>query len=423
MNGSASWLHNRTLWFIARFNVYGIALSVLWSPFGTVLLQERVAQTTSQGFRDTALGIITFLGIGVAALTQPVAGQISDRAPLADRRRPFIVGATLVDLLFLLFVWWSPGLGWLFAAYVLLQLSTNVAQAGFQALIPDLVGPTDRGIASGIKNAYDLLGSIIGLAGVGLLLGAGVGTGGALAFIGAVLLLGAALALLWVPRVPPLPPGQRAGSLRELVDLRVIPKAFQLDFHAHRGFVLTVAVRFLFLLGVYPVQRFLLYFLQHRFGLRGVGEATSFYALGLLLIGALGAAAAGGLSDRFGRVNTLRLGILAGVLGLVGVAFSPSLPAMLGTGALMAVGIGTFQAVNWALLADHIPSGRGARFYGLSNIATAGASALAGLFGPLISLLSGATPLDSYTIVFSLGALLSLTSLWPLHRIRGTLRG
>ncbi len=411
-----SWLQNPTLAFAARFNIYAISLTVLWTPLGTILLQQRVSDVTSSALRDTALGVITFIGIGIAAGTEPIAGRISDRAPLPDRRRPFIVGGTLFNLLFLIFFWWAPNYWWLFGAYVLLQLSSNVAQAAFQALIPDLVGPPERGLASGVKNGYDLLGSIIGLAGVGALLGVGLGLGGSLAFIAAFLILGAGLSILWVPRVSPLPPEERAHNLGELVDPKALPDAFRLDLRVHWAFALAGLSRFLFLFGMFPVQRFFLYFAETRFGLHGTGEIASYYFAFLILVGAVSAAASGALSDRFGRLNALRLGIIASVVGLVGVAFSPSLLVLLAPGTVMAIGLGTFQAVNWALLSDFIPGGQEARFYGLANIATAGSSALAGLFGPLISWLGGLTPdYFTYSITFVIAAALALTSLIPLR--------
>lgn len=415
-----SWLRNPTLRFAARFNIYSVSLTALWTPLGTLLLQQRVSDIASPAFRDTALGILTFVGIGIAAITEPIAGRISDRAPLPDRRRPFIVGGTLLDLLFLVFLWWAPSYWWLFGAYILLQLSSNVAQSAFQALLPDLVRPAERGLASGVKNSYDLLGSIIGLVGVAALQGAGLGPGSALVYISGLLILGAGLSVFWVPRVSPLPPEERAHNLWELADPRAIPEAFHLDLRAHSAFALAGVSRFLFLFGMYPVQRFFLYFAESRFGLQGAGEIASYLFVFLILVGAVSAVASGPLSDRFGRLNALRLGIVVSVVGLLGVSFSPSLPVLLAPGALMAVGLGTFQTVNWALLSDFIPSGQEARFYGLANIATAGASAMAGLFGPLISVLGLATPYYTYSIAFSIAAVLALTSLIPLIWMRST---
>jgi MFS family permease len=47
-----------------------------------------------------------------------------------------------------------------------------------------------------------------------------------------------------------------------------------------------------------------------------------------------------------------------------------------------------FLPSNWALATDILPQGEEARYLGLTNIATAGASALARLIGPVIDLLN-----------------------------------
>jgi MFS family permease len=92
------------------------------------------------------------------------------------RRRPFIVGGTLFDLLFLLLIGASPLFlnsalnGWmqsnlgvtaayvaLLAGIVLLQISSNVAHGALQGLIPDLVPENQRGRASGVKAIMELL--------------------------------------------------------------------------------------------------------------------------------------------------------------------------------------------------------------------------------------------------------------------------
>lgn len=398
-----------TLWFAARINVYALSLTALWTPMNAVLIQERVSQTVPEALRGSAVGLISLLGIGLAALIQPFAGRLSDLAPLPDRRRPFIVGGTIVDLIFLLALGWAPDFVWLLAAYVMLQISSNVAQAAFQALIPDLVDRPSLGLASGVKNGFDVLGGALGLVGVGLLLGGG--TGRAFLFIALALGLGAALTVAWVPPVPPLPAPWRAAGLADLIRQVVTTRAFLVDLRGHRAFARAMAIRFLFLLGLYPVQRFLFFFLHDRFGIVNVARQTSIFALGALLLGAVGAVVAGTLSDRLGRFGMLRLSIAMTAIGVLGTAFSPSLFILAVTGSLLALGSGAFQAVNWALLGEDIPTGRGAQFYGLANIATAGASALAGLFGPIVDLGNYYLPSTGYLIAFALASLFTLASL------------
>ncbi len=410
----------RALLYAARINVYAISLSTLWTPLNTVLIQQRVSQIVPETIQGSALGLISLVGIGTAALVQPIAGRASDLAPLADRRRPFIVGGTVIDLIFLVLLWWTPSFTWLLLAYVLLQVSSNFAQAAFQALIPDLIDPPELGLAAGVKNAFDVVGSALGLLGVALLLRAGMGSGAILIFLGLALALGAALTLAWVPPISPLPLGTRARDVSDLIRHSVRVDALLGSVLHHRAFALAVLIRFLFLLGFYPVQRFFLFFLQDRFHVSGAAERTSLYALGALLLGVVGALVAGPLSDYLGRARTLRVSIAISAVGLLGTALAPSLLVLAGTGSLLALGSGAFQAVNWALLGDCIPRGRGAQFYGLANLATAGASALAGLYGPLVDVVNALLPAGTYTVTFSLAALITLSSLLPLARLLGS---
>ncbi|MHB1417838.1 MAG: MFS transporter [Chloroflexota bacterium] len=412
-------LHNRGFQFALRYNIFAIALSTFWTPIEVIILQQRITDTTSLDFRAAGLGIVTFVGIGIAALTEPIAGRISDLGPWADRRRPFIVGGAAVTLVFLGLFWWAPSYYWLFAAYVLMQLSSNFSQAGFQALIPDLAAENNRGLSSGVKNGYDVLGSAIGLIGVGTIIALGLGTGyretGPLAFIAIVYVICAILTILWVPTIGPLPQQQRPRSLGGLINFRALASSFTFDLNAHRGFALAIAIRFLFLLGMYPVERFFLFFIQDRYNLSSAATIASYYAVGILLVAALAALGAGFISDRVGRRITLAVGIVVSVIGIIGIAFSPTLLILAGAAVVAAIGLGTFQAANWALIADHIPNGRGARFFGLANVATAGASAIAGLTGLGVSALRSSGVSYTYELVFTATAIIALTSLIPLY--------
>jgi MFS family permease len=131
--------------------------------------------------------------------------------------------------------------------------------------------------------------------------------------------------------------------------------------------------------------------------------------------GAVAAATAGGLSDLLGRIPVIRLRIVIVAIGLIGIALSPSVNAATFAGGVLGLGVGMFISANWALLSDDIPPGQGARAYGLANIATAGASALAGLFGPVVDIANGHFPDATYPITFGLAAAIALTSLKPFH--------
>lgn len=406
-------------WFAARINLYVLSLSMLWSPMNSVLMPLRVSHTVPGDIRGSALGLLSFIGIGIAAVVEPIAGRVSDRADLPDRRRPFIVVGTALALPSLFVLWWAPSYFWLLAGYILLQICLNVAQAAFQAYIPDLVAPAELGLASGVNNALSILGGTLGLlaAGLPLMLGTGVGIGIALVLLGSGLAAGAVWVWVAVPRVPPLPRGERIASLRRLLGPGPVAQGFVDTLREHPRFAFATLARFLFLLGIYPLMRFLLYFLEDRFGLRQAASQAAVYVLGATVLAGASAVVSGRLSDRLGRIVVLRGCIVAAVVGMLIVALAPTLMLAAAGGGLVALGLGAFLAANWALLGDLIPHGMGARFYGVANIATAGASALAGVFGFVLDTARGLAPGAAYALTFGLAALVALTSFIPLRRI------
>jgi hypothetical protein len=99
-------LGSRSAWDAARLNVFAIALSALWTPLNSLGSTREFRGVAPPELRGTPQGILSILGIGIAALVQPIAGRASDRVPLPDRRRPFIVLPTLLSFLWLVALWW-----------------------------------------------------------------------------------------------------------------------------------------------------------------------------------------------------------------------------------------------------------------------------------------------------------------------------
>ena len=111
--------------------------------------------------KNTRLGLLTFAGLLLAMIVQPIAGAISDRSGFRwGRRRPYILIGSLIGILLL------PGIGLfhsyivLFIIYCLLQMSINTAQGPYQAFIPDLAPQDRKGLASGVKSLLEIIGGI-----------------------------------------------------------------------------------------------------------------------------------------------------------------------------------------------------------------------------------------------------------------------
>ena len=142
-------------------NSYWLGLSFMWNSLHVIILPAVLLNYAPEGLKNTYLGLLTFMGLVIALVVQPLSGAASDRLVSRwGRRRPLIVAGTLVDLVFLVFLGWAGGILWLAIGYIGLQFSSNVAHGPAQGIIPDQVPPAKFGVASGFKNVMDMAGLI-----------------------------------------------------------------------------------------------------------------------------------------------------------------------------------------------------------------------------------------------------------------------
>lgn len=358
-------------------------------------------QIAASGGDATSLGLLTLIAIALAALAQPLAGALSDRVG----RVPVMaagVGLAVGGLAVLLFS------GGLLLGTIVALVGVSTVQAGYQALLPDRIEPPSRGRASGAKGLFDIGGAFLAFALLGALLAAGETAI-------AAMVLGAALA------------GSVIVALFVLRTMSLVPTAGEHVRQASRGpdqrsgLVQLIAARFLFLLGIYAVGRFLLLFTADRLGLdadAAAGEAGAALAL-LTLVAALAALPAGWLADRVGRRQVMLTGGFAGGVGIAVLPLADSLPAILAFGTLMAIGTAAFGAASWAALADVTAGQSSGRLLGIANIGTAGAAAGAGLFGPFIDAIDNLVPDAGFTVAFVLAGAVAATGAVVGGRING----
>ncbi|MBI3740897.1 MAG: PucC family protein, partial [Chloroflexi bacterium] len=69
-------------------------------------------------------------------------------------------------------------------------------------------------------------------------------------------------------------------------------------------------------------------------------------------------------------------------------------------GLLIGIGMGFFTSANWAWAIDLAPREQGGKFLGLTNLATAGATVVTSLFGPIISFLNARDAGSGFTLMF-----------------------
>lgn len=393
----------RRLTTLVGISVFWLALSMLFDGLTVLVLPVQLGYATDGRGAATALGLVSFVGLLAGVLIQPVAGMISDRIR-ARAGRLLIVGAGVLLIVASLVVFgFAGGVLAVAAAYVGVQVAANVAQAGQQGLIPDLVPPPSRGMASGLKGAMDLGGAFIGFVVLGQLL-AGGDVWPALLGMGAVVGVTYALSFVLV-REPATGPATRVGRVR-------LTDAFRIDIGQHRTFVRLVISRFLFLLATYAIGRFFLLFVAERLGIpaRNAADEAGVLLAGLTLVTLLAAPPAGWTADRFGRVPPMIAGAGLSATGALLLAFANGELEILVFGSLMAVGSAAFAAANWAAVADLAPPTEAARFMALANFGTAGAAAIAGLFGPLIDAVEELAVGSGYTALLLVAVVVFVAS-------------
>ena len=408
-------------------NVYWFGLSFMWNALHPIILPALLLNFVPEKFKNTYLGGLTFAGLVLAMIVQPLAGRLSDTTQSRwGHRRPWILAGTLLSLVFLAGMALAGDFLWLLAAYVLLQVASNGAHGPAQGLIPDLVPEEQRGLAAGIKNLFDMLGLVVASLAAGQLM---KGNNPTLLFI----IIGAVLAVSTLITLLTTSEGTRSNRLtREqeqlqssLQSLRRLRSTGQRN---NSDYAWLIVSRFLILLGIYAVQTFIQYYIRDVLQVPNPTEVTgnllAMIGLPLTLI----VFPAGWLSDRIGRK---RLNLLAGVLitpAIFSLIFARDITTLLIFGAIIGLGTGVFLSANWALATDLIPKEEAGTYLGLTNLATAGSGAVGRLAGPLIDSVNALNPsaylgYPTLFILASLSVLLGTLLVLKIHKPERDWRG
>jgi len=399
-------------------NVYWFGLSFLWNGLGPIILPALLLTLVPDALKNTYLGGMSFAGLVLAAIVQPIAGALSDRTRTRwGRRRPWMLVGTLLSLICLAgmaaaaSVWGSFWI--LVAAFLCLEIAMNSAHGPAQGLIPDLVPQDRRGLASGIKNLFEMAALVVTSLVGGQLMS---GNNPVLAFsiTGGVLALATLVTLLGTPESPePAPEPASVNTPSRMRDL------LSVDWRSVPDYGRLLISRYLILLGIEVAQNFALYYVRDWLGLPDPSQVTGnlMAIIGLVLTALV--FPAGWLSDRIGRK---RLNLAAGglvALGILLLAFARGLLGLYLFGGLIGAGTGVFASVNWAWATDLIPGDEAGKYLGISNLATAGASACSRLAGPLIDGVNALRPGThlGYPVALTLAALSAFAGTLLMLRI------
>ena len=367
-----------------KITIFGLAMTALWSSLHSIILPLRIADFVAAGQQATYLGLLTVTGLLLAIVVQPIAGARSDRSGFRwGRRRPYILIGAVATLSFLPGIGLAGSLAILFAIYYLLQISSNTALGPYLAFIPDLVPEGKRGLASGVKGLLEILGAGISIWLIGNLMGNySIGEGGRWLWLSlgilAAVFLGTMIATVLMVKEPPGAGGPKLPLLSTL------SKTFKIDVKANPDFIRFLLCRLFFIIPLTAFQAFGLYFFRDYLGVANPAAVMGNFTLvsSLCMVGTV--YTTGRLSDRFGRRP---IGLTSGLISALGIGllfFFRSYEFILFAAILMGIGFGGLMSSNWALAVDVVPKDEAGKYIGLTNLASAGGSALARLQGPMI---------------------------------------
>jgi MFS family permease len=405
----------------ARLSAYWFAYNFQWAALLAIVLPNQVAAIVGDARKELVTGIVTGIGALFSLVLTPVAGALSDRSRSRwGRRHPFLLAGTLLNVVCLVAMARADDaseLAFFVLAYLGVQLGSNWAGGPYAALIPDVVPAAHRGVASGWMALMSTLGTLAGVLVAGQLTHSGAYLPVA-AIIAATLLVAAVVTVLGV-REP------RADSIAPPTSLGEAVRSFLPDRRAHRDFYWVLGTRCLVGMGIYSVFSFFQYFLGDVLRVAKPEEQAS-YLIGVIIAAGIPTSLiAGAHSDRTGRKPLVYLS--GGVMAAAAIAFiaagaSATLGWIFVVGALFGVGYGAYQAVDWALAVDVLPSGENAaKDMGIWHVALVLPQVVApALSGALLAALKSWSLNTAYALVFVVSAAWFVLGTVLVSRVRGS---
>ncbi|MEO6527118.1 MAG: MFS transporter [Gemmatimonadaceae bacterium] len=406
-------VRERTGWVLYDFANTIFSMNVATLYFSVWLIADLRASNTVYALGNGISSILVVLSV-------PVLGALSDAR---RRRKPWVVGFTIVSCLACAAIGifgqltlpvagaeiingttlpssWHPTIGtfgWVLAAFVLANYAFQAAQPFYNAMMPDLVPPEERGRLSGIGTAVGYIGTIVGLLLVFPF------------FSGAVPLFG------------PLPEGvvsvlrsivpfsAHAGRVSTFVPTAILFFVFSLplilfcrdhhprqdrapiawrtafadvahtlrDAKRHPGTLTFILSSFLYQDAIGTIVSFMALYAVKAMGFQQGSETTLFLVLTVPAI--FGSYFAGRLVDRFGARRTLLVTIVAWIALLVAMVLVPTQNGFWLVGLGIGLIFGGVPTAERPMLLSLVPPEEAGRFFSLMLLSSR-AAAIAGPF-------------------------------------------
>lgn len=400
----------RYIWFmvLAQFGVFMAFITPL-----AISLSIKV-NALAPG-REEYLGFITGAGALFVMLTAPFMGVWSDRTRTRyGRRRPFMVGGMIIGVVSLVVMALAPSVVLLGVGWVLAQWGWGTVLSNLQISTADRLPESQRGKVAGLTGFATQVAPVFGV-----MLTFGV-TGDPLLLFLIPGVVGVILVTLFVVLVHE---DDSRALPRERIGLGGLLRKYLYNPAKYPDFSINWLGRFLFYFGLTLNTTFTAFFFASRLGMQVTEVAGIIAALGGVGVLAVTAGAIGGgfLSDKLRRRKIFVLmGAMLMAAGMLLMAFTGDIAALIAGSLVVSMGIGMFSAVDQALLLDVLPEKAtdAGRFMGITGFATSIPQSVAPLVASGVLLIGVSGAEKNYTLLYVIAAALVLLGGLVILRIR-----
>jgi MFS family permease len=159
----------------------------------------------------------------------------------------------------------------------------------------------------------------------------------------------------------------------------------------------------------------MVFFLQEKFPEFQAEKAAGPAARIIMFVGIfilITAIPSGWLSDRFGKKPLIVVSGILAVLGTTIVVLAPDMNLLFIGACMIGAGVGFFYSANWALGTEIVPIDKAGQFFGVANLAGAGAGAVGAYIGGPIA------DANSFVLLMSIYGGVILLSIFALAGIK-----
>ena len=365
-----------------NLSILGFGLAAITTSLGQIILPMRILDIAPETLKNTYLGVLTFVGMATAMLVQPAMGYLSDRTKLSwGRRKPFIVVGSVLAIPCMIGIGLAGNYIWLVITTALVQMSANLAQSPYDAIVKDQVPQTLRGKVVSTRAVAGAGGAVIFVLLTGLLMDQHEVT----------------VSDIWLWMAVVLPLGALVGCMIwTTVTLNESPTSFDGDMSesenrqhsSHPQFPRLLAAGFFFMVAGGILQTYTLFFLQDVVNLANPGAALGVLAVVVGTTILLCLMPAGILADRIGRRPLLIFSAIIGSSGTMLFFFADNLIHVVLIGIPLGIAVGIFMTAGRAMITDMVSTKWPAFQMGIANLVLLGGLATAKLGGIVIDTLN-----------------------------------